>query len=268
MYRCHICGLESKALNSILGKHADKHTSDEYTKAEYKRDLLIANGRPPKICCVCNKETVIPKGENEYPLYHRECYELKISQQFGDTNPNYKGGKLEVACAHCKKVLFKHPSHLSRELKFCSTSCSTSYYCVLENQTPEVTERLKNAKARLEANRYDPAVKEKIAVGQAKAFKGGCSKLEIDIFNKIKELMPNATNSEAIGFYTVDILIDKIVVEVQGDYWHTLPGAKGKDKRKNTYLVNKGYEVIYIWEHEWHEAEDKEILLKSKLYLS
>jgi hypothetical protein len=43
-------------------------------KSNIKKDLLAHNGRPPKICSICNKETSIPKGEKDYPTYHKKCY--------------------------------------------------------------------------------------------------------------------------------------------------------------------------------------------------
>lgn len=261
-YTCHICGMESK-LNCLLGRHCNKHLEEKpISKEQYKEDLLTYNGRPPNICPVCNEKTAIPKGEFEYPKYHKGCYETTKLQ--GVNNPNYRDAQIVTKCEECNKEITKHKSKCGKK-KFCSISCSRIFYSKPENQTEAIKQAYIANKETLKKCNNNPIIRAKIAAGQANAFKDGCSKLEINIFNKIKELYPNATNSVAIGWYVVDILIDNIVVEVQGDYWHNLPGAHAKDKRKNTYLTNKGYKVLYIWEHEWHDAKDKELLIKSLL---
>lgn len=48
-----------------------------------------------------------------------------------------------------------------------------------------------------------------------------------------------------------DFLVgDNVLVEVQGDYWHTLPGARGRDAEKACWAKNNGYKIVEIWEHE------------------
>ena len=43
---------------------------------------------------------------------------------------------------------------------------------------------------------------------------------------------------------------NKTIIEVQGEYWHSLNKVKEKDKRKFTELKNNGYTIIEIWENE------------------
>lgn len=42
------------------------------------------------------------------------------------------------------------------------------------------------------------------------------------------------------------------LLEVQGDYWHNLPGARARDKIKADGAIALGYIVREIWEHEIH----------------
>lgn len=70
-----------------------------------------------------------------------------------------------------------------------------------------------------------------------------------------------------IGFYAIDEANPdlKIAVEVDGCYWHSCPlcGLEGPlenkdlDKRKNSYLENRGWRVIRIWEHDINADIDK-----------
>jgi len=42
----------------------------------------------------------------------------------------------------------------------------------------------------------------------------------------------------------------KIIVEIFGDYWHNLPKAKERDKKRIKVYNEKGYKLLIIWEHE------------------
>ena len=68
-----------------------------------------------------------------------------------------------------------------------------------------------------------------------------------------------------IGHYVFDCLVPKqggmyknLLVECQGDYWHSLPRAKSNDRSKFTYIDRyfPEYEIMYVWEHEFY-AKDR-----------
>jgi very-short-patch-repair endonuclease len=257
LYTCHICGLVSK-LNCLLGQHYKKHA--DVNPKQYKEDLLTHNDRPPNICPVCNKKTSIPKGEYEYPKYHKECYNSHLLQ--GENNPNYKNAQITAICCECGKEVIKFKSQQNKK-PFCSISCGTRYWSKPENQSEVKKVSMKKASELIQKMNHDPIAREKMAKNKALAFKDRCSKLELSIYKKIKEAYPTAKHGCSIGWYTVDILLDNIVIEVQGDYWHSLSNVVSQDKRKKTYLTNKGYHVIYIWEHEWNGSNNQDILIKS-----
>ena len=135
MYKCHLCELETAQLNGLMSKHYQKHCLSVLSKEQYKRDLLIFNGRSPNNCKICNKETIIPKGESEYPQYCRPCFVEKLKNSNGELNTNWRGGERVVNCAFCNSKIEKHSSHLKRLKKFCSISCCQSFYGLPENRT-------------------------------------------------------------------------------------------------------------------------------------
>ena len=52
-----------------------------------------------------------------------------------------------------------------------------------------------------------------------------------------------------IGRWVVDFLLPgRIVIETDGTYWHSRPGAKERDQRKVTALVSHGMTVLRISE--------------------
>lgn len=72
--------------------------------------------------------------------------------------------------------------------------------------------------------------------------------------NYIKE-----SEATKIGYYHFDSLIPNasgggLLIECQGDYWHSLPRTQRTDRAKFTY-VEKYYpkfKIMYVWEHEFY----------------
>jgi len=128
---CHICGLESKP-NLLLSSHYRAKHKD-IAKDMYKTDLYIYNGRPPKICKVCDKPTKIPKGEGSYPEYHSKCYIKLLKSSTAESNANWKGGKITKKCDFCSAKITKHSSSFNGRTTFCSVGCSTRFYYCKKN---------------------------------------------------------------------------------------------------------------------------------------
>jgi G:T-mismatch repair DNA endonuclease (very short patch repair protein) len=64
-----------------------------------------------------------------------------------------------------------------------------------------------------------------------------------------------------IGYYNCDFVVNNIIIEVQGDYWHGNPKFYNsfdkiqekninRDKRKLKFLQSKGYLTLYLWEND------------------
>ena len=52
-----------------------------------------------------------------------------------------------------------------------------------------------------------------------------------------------------------DVLVyPDILIEVQGDYWHTLPGRAERDAEKAAWARGQGFVVIELWGHDIREA--------------
>jgi GNAT superfamily N-acetyltransferase len=70
-------------------------------------------------------------------------------------------------------------------------------------------------------------------------------------------------NEYIIGEFSFDIFIpDKnILIDIQGDYWHTIPGNANRDKIKYLRTKSARSELVikYVWEH---ECDDKTRLLE------
>jgi very-short-patch-repair endonuclease len=80
----------------------------------------------------------------------------------------------------------------------------------------------------------------------------------------VAPFLPGFESQFKIDFYAIDFAdpLRKIAVEVQGCWHHCcqqcFPGSPSfsaqrltlaNDKRKHSYLSNRGWRVIYLWEH-------------------
>lgn len=99
------------------------------------------------------------------------------------------------------------------------------------------------------------------------------SKLEIEIRNFIKDryncyILCN--QKSYIYPYELDIVlpINRIAIEVNGDFWHTEEKGRGEEyhNNKKNLCKNIGFELLFIWEHEWNDDKDKIIkMLDNKI---
>jgi len=65
-----------------------------------------------------------------------------------------------------------------------------------------------------------------------------------------------------IGYYVFDCLVDNpdgrdLLIECQGDYWHSSDNVQARDRGKFTYIDRyfPEYEIMYIWEHEFYARD-------------
>lgn len=72
--------------------------------------------------------------------------------------------------------------------------------------------------------------------------------IELAIEELLKSLNITFESQKPIGKFIVDIYIPakKLVIECDGDYWHSLPSAIKRDKAKDRYLSRLGYKIIRI----------------------
>lgn len=97
------------------------------------------------------------------------------------------------------------------------------------------------------------------------------TKPEIYIINLLNKMNVEYKFQEFNKYYWVDFYIpgNKLIIEVQGDYFHCNPlknlkykvldknAIIAKDKRKHSYFKNKGIEILYLWESDIIKSSDK-----------
>lgn len=77
---------------------------------------------------------------------------------------------------------------------------------------------------------------------------GLSSKPELEYFNILKYFYKNDIKKQfrLEGKHYDYILLDKILIEFDGDYWHSNPEKKEKDREKDRIAIKNGYYIIRI----------------------
>lgn len=97
------------------------------------------------------------------------------------------------------------------------------------------------------------------------------TKIEVKLQNFLKQLgmtfFTHQYMKEIEHSYQCDILIPSmnLVIECDGDYWHKYPIGKDIDHIRTKELLEKGFRVLRLWEHEIDMMTIKD--LKSKLFV-
>ena len=137
------------------------------------------------------------------------------------------GSWSSVACLHCGKVFDKRSCEIRKtNHHFCGWGCWVAHL----NMPLNVGDR-------------------------------GPSQLHLDVKQALSDAGIDTTTHVPIGPWLVDeaYMGGKMVVEIKGCYWHSCPvcDLKGpgsnpsRDLRKTADLVDRGWTVLDVWEHEW-----------------
>ena len=184
----------------------------------------------------------------------------------------HKATYQQVICLICGKI-FEAPQSANR--KYCSMACRNQR--IAWNKGKPWSEELK---AKLKAScpdhkgihnpHYNPnkpirrcrICKRQFRPSQKQVDEGYgiyCShacylknKGETDIEKRVREKLNQLGElyhpQYKIGYWTVDFYLPfrSLVIEVDGNFWHSSPGAKRRDKAKDTFLTRRGYKVIRL----------------------
>jgi len=152
----------------------------------------------------------------------KKLSEARIGKYVGEKHPNWKGGKTKIICTLCGKEAFAKPSHIKRGYgKFCSKKCGA-------------IDRMKHQK------KHDTDIERLIE-------------------NELKnQNIPYLKQAPIEGIALVDFLLsNKIIIQADGNFWHSRKINKGKDIAQDTVLFFKGYKVFRLTETEIKKSVKK-----------
>lgn len=115
------------------------------------------------------------------------------------------------------------------------------------------------ASERLKSLWQDDDYRQRMAAIRSKQLINNRSAQHVHLCSLLEDLNIKYTNEYVIGPWTFDCFIKdmNILIEVQGDYWHSLPKAIRLDKSKSTYIKRyyPDYKIVYFYEHEFYQKD-------------
>jgi len=182
-----------------------------------------------KKCIVCGKEfyripSYVKRGQDKF--CSRKCFGIWHSKNMrGKDSSRWKGGKVKRICQICGKEFYVISSIIKYgNGRFCSLKCR--------------------------------------AIWQNKHQKKKDTSIEILIEQElIKNKIPYMKQVPIEGIALVDFLLpNKIIIQCDGDYWHSKEINKGRDISQDVVLNFNGYKVYRFWEHEIKKSAGKCII--------
>jgi very-short-patch-repair endonuclease/endogenous inhibitor of DNA gyrase (YacG/DUF329 family) len=208
--KCLNCGKEFEVWRHEVSK---KRFCSYDCCHEYRRK------REKKKCPVCSKEFEVTEGMKECRKFcSLDCYS------------RYRRRRVKKICLVCGKEFEIQES--GKKKKFCSWECYRKY--------------LKSEEGRKFIER------QLKRIGEVKP-----TSLEKTVCELLQNYFPNewqyvGDGKVFIAGFVPDFMHreKRWVVEVNGDYWHSLPKVKARDEEKKKVYERYGYKMLEIWERE------------------
>lgn len=230
---------------------------------------LWKGGKVKIICPNCNKEiNIFPsqfkRSKSGNCFCCSKCFSEYNSEKIkGIKNPNWGGGKIRKNCIICHKEFKVWKSDYSN-IDTCSKKC-----CRIHQSNSHKRGDYFNCWICGKEFWRSPF---RIKRGENKVCSNRCSIIFINskypkqtssIEEKIKQYLISKNikyqHQYCFGYWIWDFKIGNYFIECDGDYWHGNPKFYkifnsiqrkniNRDKRKNTYIKNKGFLLIRFWE--------------------
>lgn len=183
-----------------------------------------------------NKNRKNTKGKSHEEIYglerSKKLKKLQSEKMIGDKNPS-KNQAVKNKISNTLKARFKWDIDLKKQI---ANSVAKFY-----DENPDKVQKFKPLCFYQHPENY--------------------TKPELKIKEFLEEQQINFTHNIKIGKYWPDFTIEKCVIEVDGVFWHSK--TETSDKKKDEYLIDKGYSVLRITDEQiFNEYEEcKKIIL-------
>lgn len=212
------------------------------------------------ICFACkyppSKKT---RRQNQTEANCQECQaSFLVSKDSYDRNIKKNGIYLCASCSRAKtgfKQLSQHSVEQNRQ-RWKDPEFKERFKLIMNS--PEVLDRISKASIK---NWENSSYRQKVNESVANSTK--VSNIQGLLYEYLKDLgveFYEESDKTVISKWRFDCLIPKqnamyknLLIECQGDYWHSLSGKQTSDRQKFT-TINRyfpEYEIMYLWEHEF-----------------
>ena len=262
---CISCSLKNRWYNNKveMSEAAKISTTKLWQNSEYRDKVLAALPKavkkPNKVvvkCPICMKDREVGRRYIQNPKNaNRPCRACSMKSKWN--NDEYRDKITDIAGENTKK-LWENEDYR----KAITESNSKTWSGRTEELSRRALSLWQNTEYRLKVISQTANIQR-------------TSSIQILLYKLLDDLGVDYLKEgleTTIGYFTFDCLIKNklcrdILIECQGDYWHTLPNNVNRDKSKFTYIDRyfPQYEIVYIWEHEFYEKDGVLDRLKAKL---
>jgi len=214
-------------------KNGGKYCSKECHNQSMKSHLKSECEQCKKIFSITPTDVKLGRGK----FCSKECYNDARTRK--------------SKCGTCGVVFKSLPS---KKRKYCSLACSSKAqkkrvarectWCGMAFTVKPVTIKRGHGKFCSQTCRANYNLKHNVV------YKG--TSIEKAIESELIKLGINYESQARIGRYLCDFYINdwNLVVECDGDYWHSLPENIQRDKKKDNWMKENGYNIIRLKESE------------------
>jgi len=200
-----------------------------------------------------NNLSKVHKGRKEKPFseeHKRNIGLAKIGNKYASGYKHTEETKRLIGLAHLGKPLSEeHKNNLSKAHK----GKNKGKHWKLSEETKKL---MGLAKKGDKNPAKCPEVREKMKINRSKQILPvKDTKIEVKIQNYLNQLNVDYYKHEYIHIkhaYQCDFFIPSknLVIECDGNYWHKYPTGRDIDKIRTQELIEKGFKVLRLWEHE------------------
>ena len=213
--------------NPQYREKASQRTHSLATRTKISAGVKLAHQNDPELRAAIGKRTVGKKLSEERKQHLRRCFlgrsNLKLSLALRGKK---QSDAVRIKRAESLRAWWRRASPEQKQ------------------QRAELARRAWEIKSTEERNKQLSGIRSGKSV----------SNLEREFLNRVERSTGTMLRrGEIVGRYRPDGLVGRLVLEVDGDYWHSKPGVKRKDLARDKFFVAKGYYV--------HRAREGEILL-------
>lgn len=177
----------------------------------------------------------------------RDCTREWIARNYkGENNSRYKRFKANCSTCNTKKFVNKYKL-LNQKNFFCDKKCNNKWLSC--NQIGKNNPNYGNKLSKISIQKIRDRTIKQLKNGEI----GFCDTLPERLvenqllFNNILYVKQYVYKLGIADFWLPET---NIIIECDGDYWHSLPKAIIRDKKQTEYLENEDYTVIRLWERD------------------
>lgn len=284
MLKCQICGFKGKSLVSHIIRKHDVIISAYKSKYNVDKVQIISEHQKQQLSALWKVRWKTDEWQKKFKKNHKSPLQVKYWVEMGlsENEAIKKIKKIQSDNAKCR--VFSDDS-TAFQYKWWMKKYNYSKEDAI-NKVKEIQIENSNKSSRYSGKVSTPERNKKISVSMSKHiqnvgpikwashfgdFIGGCRSIgEVELYNYIKSnLNIDAECNMIIDKYNVDILYENKIIEYFGDYWHANPKKYSSDwkhkhlnkradeiwisdKNRIKNLEDRGYDVLVIWETDWH----------------